>query len=172
MLALIAAYDDQRVIGFQNQLPWHIPQDLRRFYTLTLGQSILMGRNTYASIGRPLPGRVNYVLSCDKAFAKEKGLILVSSLFEAMEDAKARGLNLYISGGVKVYEQALPYCDFLYLTHIHGSFQGDRHFPSFDPKEYILLLEKKVPPENNTPGFTFYTYGRKAPFSPSQKNSY
>ena len=160
MIAAIAAFDENRVLGYQGHMPWHIPDDLRRFQNLTLGQSVVMGRKTYESIGKPLPGRVNYILSSTKAY-EEEGIIMVSSLQEALRDSRQRRIHLYIGGGAKLYEEALPLCDFLYLTKIHHRYQGDTFFPFFNPKDYFLLLERRVSPTPSMPGYTFYTYGKK-----------
>lgn len=157
MIALLVAHDENRAIGFKGKMPWHIPEDLRRFQNITYGQSVVMGRKTFESIGRPLPGRMNYILSTTKKY-QGQNLMGVSTLKEAADDARQKGLHLYIGGGALLYAQALPLCDFLYITKIHHAFKADTFFPPFDENRYALLLQKRV--EGNIP-YTFYTYGKK-----------
>ncbi len=157
MIGLIVAHGQNREIGFKGNMPWHIPQDLRRFQNLTYGQSVIMGRKTLESIGGPLPGRVNYILSSTKKY-EGPNVVMVPSVDIAARDAAQKGLNLYIGGGAALYEQALPLCDFLYITKVHQTFAADTFFPAFDESNYLLLLERRV--KAPIP-YTFYTYGKK-----------
>ncbi len=124
------------VIGKNNQLLWHIPDDLKRFKQLTLGHPVIMGRKTFASIleslGKPLPGRTNIVITRDTAWAHE-GVTVTHSLEEAL--AKASEIDkeeIFIGGGTEIYTQALPCVDRLYLTLIEDDKEGDAHFPSYE----------------------------------------
>lgn len=125
-----------RVIGKDNKLLWHIPDDLKRFKALTLGHPVILGRKTFESIlsalGKPLPGRTNIVITRDAGYLHE-GALIVHSLEEAL--AKARELDreeVFIGGGTQIYEQALPYADKLYLTLIDDEKEGDSFFPPYE----------------------------------------
>ncbi len=161
MISLVVAYDENQGIGYKGKMPWHIPEDLRRFQNLTLGQGILMGRKTFESIvhivGGPLPYRMNYVLSTSQNY-DAPNVKTVTSLEEGIEEGRKKNLHLLIGGGVKVYEQALPLCDFLYITKIHATFSADTFFPKWNKEDFTLLFEKKI--EGKTP-YTFYTYAKK-----------
>jgi dihydrofolate reductase len=127
-IALIAAVDRHRVIGRNNQLPWRLPNDLKRFKELTLGHPVLMGRKTWESIGRPLPGRRNLVLSRDPAFRAE-GAEVVHSPEEALQ-ALSSSPMLFVIGGETLYRHFLPLATDLFLTHVHTDVEGgDAFFP-------------------------------------------
>lgn len=129
MISAIARKD--RAIGFQNALLWHIPEDFKHFKETTTGHAVIMGENTYKSIGRPLPNRTNIVLSLDTAFAPE-GCVVVRSIEEALEKAKeVEGEEIFIIGGASIYRQFLPYADRLYLTLVEGDFEADTFFPDY-----------------------------------------
>lgn len=141
-ISLIAALSENRVIGINNDLPWHIPGDLKRFKDLTTGHPIIMGRKTFESLGRVLPNRTNIVITRDVAKfneeAKRTGLVpeeVVTSLDEAIEKAKESfggSDEIFIIGGGQIFEQALPQADRLYLTIIHKTVLGDAYFPEYD----------------------------------------
>lgn len=138
-----------RVIGNNNQLLWHIPADLKRFKSLTLGHPIIMGRKTFESIvkilGKPLPGRTNIVITRDKDY-KYEGVVIVNSLEEAFLIAqKEDPIEIHIGGGTQIYEQALPYTNRLHLTFIDDEKSGDAFFPDFN-KDFKITQE--YPPEN------------------------
>ena len=129
-LSIVVAMDDNRLIGNNNQLPWHLPADLAYFKKLTTGKSILMGRKTYDSIGRPLPNRRNIVITrnskisisgCEVVSSVEKALILIKDEDEVM-----------VIGGASLCEQLLPQVNRLYITKIDGEFEGDIYFPQYD----------------------------------------
>lgn len=128
-ISLVAAMSSNLVIGKDNRMPWHLPADLKRFRAITWGKPILMGRKTHESIGRPLPGRNNIVLSSDPAYIAE-GCAVARSLAEAMEVAGDAD-ELMIIGGSSLYERFLPEADRLYLTLIDREFAGDTFFPAF-----------------------------------------
>ena len=133
-VCLIVALAANRVIGNNNALPWHLPADLKRFKALTLGHAVVMGRKTYESIGRPLPGRRNLVITRNRAY-DAPGCEVMHSLDEAI--AACRGADLiYVIGGAELYREALPRAQRLELTEIHAEFAGDAVFPEFSPGEW------------------------------------
>lgn len=137
-ISLIAAMAKNRIIGKDNQMPWHLPADLGHFKAVTLGKPIIMGRKTYESIGRPLPGRKNIVMSRDKDY-KLEGCETVTSLEEAIklvEDVE----EIMIIGGGFLYTECIPQADKLYLTFIDLDVEGDTQFPQF---EHLSLTELK-----------------------------
>jgi len=133
-LALVAAVAADRGIGYRNRLPWRLPEDLRRFKALTMGHRILMGRKTWESIGRPLPGRENVVISRQADFAAP-GARVVSSVAEALALPGANG-EVFCIGGAEIYRAALPMAQRLYLTEIAHTFPADAFFPELDPSRW------------------------------------
>jgi dihydrofolate reductase len=125
MITLIAACSKNKIIGNENKLIWKVPGDLKRFKELTTGHTVLMGRKTFESIGRPLPNRRNIILTRDKAF-KADGCLVYSDLKEVLE---LFGNDLFIIGGEQIYKQTIGYADFIELTLIHKEFEGDAYFP-------------------------------------------
>jgi dihydrofolate reductase len=128
LIVLIAALADNGVIGRDGALPWRLPEDLKRFRRLTMGQTLLMGRKTFESLGKPLDGRDNWVLTRDPAFAPP-GVRVFHSLADALHAAPA---TLYIIGGAELYAQTLPSAHRLELTRVHAAVEGDARFPDFD----------------------------------------
>jgi dihydrofolate reductase len=149
-LSLIAAMSKNRVIGIDNRMPWHLSADLKRFRAVTWGKPILMGRKTYQSIGRPLPGRENIVLTSDKAYRAE-GCSVAHSLDQALE-AVAHHPEAMIIGGSALYQAALPLAERLYLTRIDQDFQGDTFFPEFDESQWREVECRLV---DNDPAVSF-----------------
>ncbi|GAB4420199.1 MAG: dihydrofolate reductase [Sideroxydans sp.] len=129
-LSLIVAMASNRTIGRHNTLPWHIPEDLKRFKALTLGHHIIMGRKTFDSIGRPLPGRTTVIISRNTGLMIP-GCIITHSLPEAIA-ACPNDAEVFVVGGAEIYAQALPLADRLYITEIQQAVVGDAHFPMFD----------------------------------------
>lgn len=140
MIALIAAMTPDRVIGREGRIPWNIPGEQKRFKELTMGHVIVMGRRTYEEIGHPLPGRQTIVVSTTKNF-DQPGCRTAGSLTEAL--ALSAGEDVYISGGSRLYEEALPLADVLYLTEIERKIEGDTYFPEFDESRYLKRVEEK-----------------------------
>ncbi len=134
VVALIAAVADNGVIGIDNRLPWHLPGDLQWFKRQTLGKPIVMGRRTFQSIGRPLPGRENIVVSRDPDF-RAAGCRVVGSLDEALEAASGAP-EVMIIGGAELYRQTLPRAQRLYLTRVHANVEGDARFPEVDSSQW------------------------------------
>lgn len=130
MLSLIVAMDKNRLIGSNNALPWHLSDDLKRFKAITMGKPIVMGRKTFESIGKPLPGRRNIVITRNAAYIAT-GCEVVQSLAMAIAQTAA-AQECIVIGGVQIYEQALPRVERIYLTQIEHEFSGDAWFPEFD----------------------------------------
>lgn len=138
----IAAMARNRVIGIDNKLPWHLPEDFKWFKNKTMGHTLVMGRKTYESIGKPLPGRDTIVLSRSSDIAIS-GVTLCSNL-ESIADMTLRG-DLYFCGGAQIYEQVLPYCSDLFLTLVHSEPEGDAHFPDFENQfELAETIQKQA----------------------------
>ncbi|MGV3344794.1 type 3 dihydrofolate reductase [Enterobacteriaceae bacterium LUAb1] len=139
-ISLIAALAVDRVIGMQNAIPWQMPADLAWFKRHTLNKPIIMGRRTFESIGYPLPGRQNIVISSQPAQAAE-GVTWVSSVTKALE-AAAGAEEVMVIGGGRVYEQYLPQASCLYLTHIDAEPEGDTFFPDYEPDEWLPVFSE------------------------------
>lgn len=157
MTALIAAYDRCRLIGDHGRIPWQIPGEQARFQKLTTGHVVIMGRRTYAEIGRPLPRRQTIVLSRDKTF-RAPGCQTAASLAEALRLGAACSDQLFIAGGAAVYAEALPLADVLYLTEINAAYVGDTYFPAFNPALFTKTLDAHI---SGDPSYDYYTYWRK-----------
>ncbi len=148
---------NNRVIGKDNQMPWHLPADLGHFKAITLGKPIIMGRKTYESIGRPLPGRKNIVISRDKSY-KLEGCETASSLEEAIT-LVSEVEEIMIIGGGNLYSQALPHADKLYLTFIDLDVDGDTQFPKYeDLKLTEIKREKHLKDEKNPYDYQFVDF--------------
>lgn len=160
-LSLIAAMSTSRVIGRDNQLPWHLPADLKHFKATTMGKPILMGRKTYESIGRPLPGRLNLVLS-RQADLQIQGCTVVSSVQAAMAHVQAQDApELMVIGGGQLYAQTIDQADRLYLTVVETDIEGDAHFPEFDEAQFkITASEAHAADQANPYVYHFLTYKR------------
>ncbi len=155
-LSLIAAKASNNVIGKDNRLIWHLPDDLKHFKTLTMGRPIIMGRKTFESLPKVLPGRVHYVLTGNKDYRAPEGVLLFHTL-DALLAALPEGEN-FIIGGARMYQELLPHADTLYITEIEKDYEGDAYFPDFDKKEWTLI--ERVEGEGNIP-HAFCTYKRK-----------
>jgi dihydrofolate reductase len=141
-LSLIVALSANRVIGANQRLPWHLPADLKRFKALTWGKPILMGRKTHESIGRPLPGRHNIILTADPGY-QAPGCAVAHSLYEAIALA-GNAEELMVIGGATLYETLLPQATRLYLTLIDRDFDGDTYFPAYAPEDWQLVESQSV----------------------------
>lgn len=131
-LCLIVAQAANRAIGKDNQMPWHLPEDLQYFKRVTMGKPIIMGRKTFESIGRPLPGRTNIVITRQKDW-QANGVQAAGSLAAAIELAATEAPEeIMVIGGAQIYQESLPLADRIYLTQIHESFDGDAFFPPLD----------------------------------------
>ena len=146
IISIIAAMDSNRLIGNNNQLPWHLPADFAHFKAVTMGKPIIMGRKTFESIGKPLPGRTNIVLSRNPELAFE-GTVCVTSFNDALA-VVPDAAELMVIGGSSIYEMLLPRIKRMYLTFVDAAFEGDAWFPDFDrdqwlEKESVLLPADK-----------------------------
>jgi dihydrofolate reductase len=133
-ISIIVAMDANGVIGRDNELPWHLPADLQHFKKTTMGKPILMGRKTYESIGRPLPGRTNIVITRDSRY-QAAGCVVVNSIDAAMEAAGEQD-EIMVIGGAEFYRQVLPHANTIYLTRIHATFDGDTAFPELKEADW------------------------------------
>lgn len=136
---VVAIAGKKRVIGKKGGLPWYIPEELKRFKQITMGHPIIMGRKTHESIGKPLPGRTNIIMTHDPLY-QSAGCIITHSLSEAMDEAKSKegGEEVFIIGGGELYKQALPLADKLYLTYIDKEIEGDVFFPDYSKFKKVL----------------------------------
>lgn len=141
MISIIVAMDKNYLIGNKNSIPWDIPEDMALFKEKTMDNVVIMGRKTFESIGRPLPNRINIVVSKNKNNISEKNLIWVSSLEEAISKGKEFQKEIFIIGGGKIYKEAISknICDKLCLSHIKGEFHGDTFFPKIDFLNYTII---------------------------------
>ena len=143
-VALVAAMTEDRVIGRGNGLPWHLPEDLRHFKRLTLGHPVIMGRRTWESVGTPLPGRHNIVVTRQRGYHAE-GADVAPSLQAALGLVRDEP-EVFVVGGAEIYAQALPLADTIHLTVIHTrDVPGDAHFPRFEGPEWALAEERRQP---------------------------
>ncbi|MCW0209080.1 MAG: dihydrofolate reductase [Achromobacter sp.] len=156
-LTLIVAYSTNRAIGRDNALPWKLPGDLAHFKRSTLGSPIIMGRKTWDSLGRPLPGRSNIVISRNPGFGAE-GSILVPSL-EAAIDACGDVAEAFVIGGAQIYAQALPLAQRVLATEVHAEVEGDAFFPLLPSFQWKETAREPQPAENGY-DYDFVTYER------------
>lgn len=146
-LALVAAMTEDRVIGRGNGLPWHLPEDLRHFKRLTLGHPVVMGRKTWESVGTPLPGRHNIVVTRQRGYQAE-GADVAPSLQAALALVRDEP-EVFVVGGAEIYAQALPLADAIHLTVIHTrDVPGDAHFPSFEGPDWAIAEERQHPADD------------------------
>ncbi len=150
-LSIIVAVADNGVIGHRNDLPWRLPADLRRFKALTMGHHLLLGRKTFDSIHQSLPGRTMVVISRGHP-ELPGGVLLARSLEEAIDIARAAGDDeAFVGGGGEIYRLALPHADRIYLTRVHGTFDGDTELPSYDESEWELISQDDRPADEKNP---------------------
>ena len=159
MISIIVAVSTNNVIGAQGELPWRLSDDLKHFKTVTMGKPIIMGRKTWESIGRPLPGRQNIVITRQPGFQAE-GCDVVKSIEEGIV-AAGDVEEVMVIGGSQVYDLALPVTERLYLTRVHAEIEGDAFFPEIDETEWGLITDElHDADENNEYSYSFRTYER------------
>jgi len=159
-LSLIVAMDDNRLIGNKNKLPWHLPADLAFFKRTTMGKPIVMGRKTYESIGKPLPGRRNIVITRDDTFSAA-GCEVSNSIEAAMSLTKDDD-EVMLIGGASLYEQTIARATQLYITRIHQSFEGDTWFPEIDLSEWKAVNREDFDADHsNQYAYSFIKYVRE-----------
>ena len=160
-LSHITAVSKNHVIGYQNKLPWHLPEDLQFFQNKTKGRVVIMGRKTFESLGKPLEDRVNIVITRNKNF-KPSGVVLARNIQEAILISKkySQHEEIFITGGAEIYKQSMGMIKRIYLTRIHQDFKGDAFYPEVDEQLFKLVKkeDKKGPPP-----FSFLVYERAAP---------
>jgi dihydrofolate reductase len=135
-VTLVAAYADNRVIGDHGGIPWRLPEDFAHFKATTMGGVLVMGRATYESIGRPLPGRDTIVVTRNPDWSAD-GVLVAHSLEEALDLAAEHPGEIFVVGGTEIYQRALPFAAHQVLTEVHGSPPGDAHYPEFDLAEWV-----------------------------------
>lgn len=168
LLSLIVARAENGVIGRDNRLPWRLPEDLKRFKALTWGKPILMGRRTFESLGRPLPGRTNLVMTRSEDYRPE-GVTVVRSLDEALS-AVPDAPELVVIGGAEIYRLALPHADRVYLTEVHAAVDGDTVLSAFDPREWVeVVREEHAPDARHAHSMSFITLERRALRGPTAR---
>ena len=166
-VSIVVAVSANGVIGRDGGLPWHLPSDLKRFKALTLGKPVIMGRKTWVSIGRPLPGRPNIVISRDVDFAAE-GAIAVQSLEAALGEARRLAADLGVDevcviGGGEIYRQAINLADLLHVTTVSAEVEGDTRFPAIDPSVFGKIVDEPLPRgEKDSHAMHFSTWRRKS----------
>ena len=160
-ITLVAAIASNNVIGKENSLPWNIPEDLKRFKQMTSGHTILMGRKTFDSIGRPLPNRQNIVMTKDKNFEKE-GIIVINDFDEALELIKESNEDIFVIGGSKIYELFEPVANSLAITRILKDFEGDAFFPDINWDLWQIEKEENFFDEKSNIECKLIEYSKKA----------
>ena len=164
-VAMIAALSRNRVIGVENQLPWYLPEDLRFFKRMTQAKPLVMGRKTFASIGRPLPGRLNIVVTRDSTFHHDGVRVchdLASALALADQQATIDGCEeIMVMGGGEIYAQALPFASRLYLTEVDVEVEGDARFPELDDSQWEEVQRVPGEPADGQPDYSFVEYRRR-----------
>lgn len=159
-ISLIVAFDENRLIGNNNALPWHLPADLKHFKNITMGHTMIMGRKTFDSIGKPLPGRVSMIITRQKDY-KVEGCIVVNTMEEALKKCNDQE-EVFIIGGAQIFECTLPIATDLYITKIHHAFTGDTHFPEISEKEWEQISEvTNERDEKNEWPYSFIHYKKK-----------
>jgi dihydrofolate reductase len=157
-ISIIVAMAKNGVIGANNKLPWHLSADLKRFKALTMGHTIIMGRRTFESIGRPLPGRINVVVSRRPDLVLP-GVAVVSSIEQAITCTKTR--EAFIIGGAEIYHEALPIAQRILLTEVHCDFEGDTVFPSLAPNDWHETTRENHVDELSGLAYDFVTLERR-----------
>jgi len=160
MIIMIAAAAENNALGKDNQLVWHLPNDFKRFKSLTTGHHIIMGRKTFESFPKPLPDRVHVVISRQENY-KPEGCIVVDSIEKAIAICPEDD-DSYVIGGGEIYNLALPFTDIIELTKVHHTFEADAFFPKINKSEWILVeSEENYKDEKHLYDYTYETYIRK-----------
>ena len=162
MLSIIAAISDNNVIGKDNKLIWHLPEDLKRFKELTTGHTIIMGRKTFESLGRVLPNRKHIVLTRDINYNIDDENVEIVNEIEKLEEHLKPEEENFVIGGAIIYRQLLNKADKLYITRIHEKFEGDAYFPVIKEDEWNIVEKiQGIKDEKNSYDYEFITYERK-----------
>jgi dihydrofolate reductase len=159
MLSIIAAVSENNALGKENKLLWHLPADLKRLKSLTMGHHLIMGRKTFESLGKPLPGRTHVIISRQKNYQPD-GVTVVDSLEKAIEFAKHDD-QAFVFGGGEIYRLALPFVKKIYLTRVKALFEGDTYFPELISDEWKMVkCESYLPDEKNLFYYSFEEYNK------------
>ncbi|MBI2336098.1 MAG: dihydrofolate reductase [Deltaproteobacteria bacterium] len=160
-LSILVATSLNNVIGYQNKLPWHLPEDLKHFKEITLGHSIVMGRKTFLSIGKPLPERTNLILTRNPKFSAD-GIEIVGSFDELLQKYHSTE-EFFVIGGAEIYQQSLPYVQKIYRTLIHQAFPGDTFFPTIDWNQDYQIIDQTpiLTSKSNNLKYQFIAYLKK-----------
>ena len=159
ILSFVIAFGENRGLGFDNKLPWNLPDDLKRFKEITSGHTVIMGRKTYDSIGRLLPNRKNIIITRDTSY-KVEGATIVHSIEDAVKECAGEEETFVIGGG-EILKLALPYVNRMYLTHVEANVPADSFFPEFNPSEWKITSEEfHSKDEEHAYNFTFKVYER------------
>lgn len=162
MLSIIVAISDNNVIGKENKLIWHLPEDLKRFKELTTGHTIIMGRKTFESLGRVLPNRKHIVLTRDINYYVDDENVEIVNDIEDLEKYIDSEEENFVIGGAIIYSQLMPKVDKMYITKIHEKFEGDSYFPVINEEEWKEIEKiQGIKDEKNTYDYEFVTYKRK-----------
>lgn len=160
-IILIAAAGENNSLGINGDLPWHLPNDFKRFKQLTSGHKIVMGRKTFETFPKPLPNREHVVITRDKNYLPKFDCKLFHSIKEAI-DYSSVDAKVFVIGGGEIYKQAMPFGTHIELTRVHGEFQADTYFPEIDENEWNLVNEEFHPKdEKHKYDFTYQTFERK-----------
>ena len=160
-LAMILAMSENKTIGKNNTMPWHLSDELKRFKQITTGHTIIMGRKTFESFPKPLPNRKHIVITRQTNYQAPDGVVVVNSLQDAIKQCDAQG-QAFIIGGAQIYDQAYDLCDKLYLTIIHAKIEGDTSFEKINLNDWQTLEEQSYSAsEKNDHDFTCYVYQRQ-----------
>ncbi len=151
-LSLIVAMASNRAIGLNNQMPWHLSADLKKFKQITMGSPILMGRKTYESIGKPLPGRTNIIISRNSSYQQD-GCLVFDHIDKAIASCQQYN-EIFVIGGATFYQAMLPKADIIYLTQIHKEFKGDTFFPPINEQEWKEVAREDIN-NDQTVDFTY-----------------
>lgn len=160
MISLIVAHDPNRVIGLDNQMPWHIPGDLAYFKEKTMDKAIVMGRKTFESIGRVLPGRKNIIVTRNASY-KAEGAEVVTNLNDAITLAEAHHKEVMVIGGEQIFRAILPKADRLYITFIQKNFNGDTFFPPYNEEVWSLVETSEEMTTTDGITYVYLVYERK-----------
>lgn len=163
MITIIAAHDNNRVIGYQGSIPWHIKADMKHFKENTTGHIVVMGRKTYQSLGKALKNRINIVVSKTPSFSPKDALV-----FPSLEEALAYGMNwegklvTFIIGGEQIYKEGMKYADNMLITHVMGTSLGDAYFPEIDMNSFYELARSDILDEDGFQ-YQYISYNKKRP---------
>lgn len=167
LISLIVAHSSNRVIGIDGQLPWHIPDDLKYFKAITLGKPIIMGRKTFDSIGKPLPGRLNIIITKNTDLTIEE-CVVVNNLEAAITEAKnyfktqdTDQEEIFIIGGAQIFKQSMEFANKIYITEVHAEYAGDVFFDELSDNDWIEVSRDLHDSENDKIPFSFVTYSKK-----------